>query len=503
VVLAAAHQNTMPPLSQNITHITDLGSLSSNNGCEQTSKTNNMMASKRKSKQKSLLIASSSPPYVSSSSLSSAASALEGPGALSTSSDDSSLTPKDYIDVPGYLDICCGRGKGFFNRPGNKLFQDTIRENAECYRNAKSKSLKSAIVTSLVRRLTEQGARFVKKDPQANGRWYILSPSLAHEKTGHAIRDHWTQRQQQEVAAAASRPEEALPEASSLITDQESVSSASPRRRNERQKKSGGKNKRLHKKGTQRKIQKPTARRATKSDGKRGKTELVTAPTTENVEAMVVDSQDVLGVDSLPKLGMRHFHDVENGSISTISSCPHDHHLESFDFFQESPFLGEHHDHSFPLEHDGNTERENLSYVAPTSDDLWSQPHFLPGADANDSHSLVKQDVPVSHHQLDAMSKLVVDDKIDTSIAPVPTFMYNSVCYFPQPTLQSGLMQSMSKGDPSLMDAYFSLWFQQQGFVRTFGSGQFVENSLLMPNPLVSRPSIVQMGFNTGNSMNS
>ena len=80
-----------------------------------------------------------------------------------------------------------------------------VKENADSYRNAKSKSLKSAIVTSLVKKLTAQGARFVKKDPDAGGRWYVLSPSLAHEKTGHAIRDYWTQRQQQQRGAAADK----------------------------------------------------------------------------------------------------------------------------------------------------------------------------------------------------------------------------------------------------------------------------------------------------------
>lgn len=474
----------MPPLlSQSITPIIDgMGPLSpSSNGSEYSGKT--MPSSKKKSKQK-FLIASSPPHCVSSTSLSSAASVMDVPGGLSTSSDESSFTPKVYIDVPAYLDICCGRGKGFFNRPGNKLFQDTIKENAECYRNAKSKSLKSAIVTSLVKRLTEQGARFVKKDPEADGRWYVLSQSLAHEKTGHAIRDHWTQRQHQAATAIGKPP----------LTDDENVSQSTPNSRTEPRKKTTGK-KRLHKKSIKRKVEKTTSRRAIncKSGGKRGKKETIVGPP-EKVENTPDNSREqVLVVDSLPKLGMRHFHDVENGSISTISSCPHDDHLESFDLFEESPPFGEHHVDTFP--HNGNTEeRENLSHVVPASG-LWSQPPFLPGDDANESQS---QNIHVSHQQEEMPS--LVEIKNDTMITQ--TLMYNN-SQFPQHASQSELMQSMSKDDPSIMDSYFMSWsLQQQDFLHTFGSSHFVESNPFMPNPLVIRSPILQMGF-TGNMMNS
>lgn len=114
-----------------------------------------------------------------------------------------SNTYKEYVDEPGDLDICCGRGKGFFKHPGNKLFQDSVRENVESYTKARSKNMKSAVVTATVNRLLEQGLRFLKRDPQANGRWYVLSTAHAHEKTGHAIRDHWMQKKRQGAVATA------------------------------------------------------------------------------------------------------------------------------------------------------------------------------------------------------------------------------------------------------------------------------------------------------------
>jgi hypothetical protein len=86
-------------------------------------------------------------------------------------------------------DICCGRGKGFINHPGNQKFQDIIHANLERYSVATSKNGKSKVVSSIVSDLLDNGARFVKKDT-LSGKWYDIGISQAHEKTGHAIRDH-------------------------------------------------------------------------------------------------------------------------------------------------------------------------------------------------------------------------------------------------------------------------------------------------------------------------
>jgi hypothetical protein len=112
---------------------------------------------------------------------------------VSTSSCESPR--KEYVDEePRDLDICCGRGKGFFSHPGNRVFQDNVRQNVDRYSAASSKNLKSAVVSGIVTDLFDQGIRFIKRDPQEGDRWYVLSVSLAHEKTGHAIRDHLIQR---------------------------------------------------------------------------------------------------------------------------------------------------------------------------------------------------------------------------------------------------------------------------------------------------------------------
>lgn len=110
---------------------------------------------------------------------------------------------REYISRPRDLDVCCGRGKGFFSHPGNRIFQKMVRDNMDNYQDAESKNCKSAIVAEIVHTLlSERDIRFVKKDRDV-GKWYVLSHSVAHEKTGHAIRDQLMQRKKQERKIAA------------------------------------------------------------------------------------------------------------------------------------------------------------------------------------------------------------------------------------------------------------------------------------------------------------
>ena len=96
---------------------------------------------------------------------------------------------RNYFSKPQSLDVCCGRGKGFFRQPGNVIFQDVIRNHLDAYEKADSRTSKRAIVSAIVKSiLIDHKLRFIKKDP-AVGKWYVLSCSVSHEKTGHAIRD--------------------------------------------------------------------------------------------------------------------------------------------------------------------------------------------------------------------------------------------------------------------------------------------------------------------------
>ena len=96
---------------------------------------------------------------------------------------------RNYFSKPQSLDVCCGRGKGFFRQPGNVIFQEVIRNHLDAYEQADSRTSKRAIVSTIVKSIRiDHKLRFIKKDP-AVGKWYVLSCSVSHEKTGHAIRD--------------------------------------------------------------------------------------------------------------------------------------------------------------------------------------------------------------------------------------------------------------------------------------------------------------------------
>ena len=116
----------------------------------------------------------------------------EGDGIEHNDMNDADAKEKKYFSEPRTLDVCCGRGKGSFRQPGNIIFQDVIQKHLNRYVQADSRTSKSAVVSSIVNSLLiDHNLRFIKKDPTV-GKWYVLSSSLSHEKTGHAIRDQLT-----------------------------------------------------------------------------------------------------------------------------------------------------------------------------------------------------------------------------------------------------------------------------------------------------------------------
>lgn len=98
-----------------------------------------------------------------------------------------SASQLDEISTLSDLDVRCGRGKGHLNHPGNVLFQKLVKENLLPYATASSKTNKSLVVALVVDHLFQRGSRFVKKNKA--GKWYDIGAQLAHDKTGHAIRD--------------------------------------------------------------------------------------------------------------------------------------------------------------------------------------------------------------------------------------------------------------------------------------------------------------------------
>ena len=93
------------------------------------------------------------------------------------------------MDHPSALDICCGRGKGRWNSPGNQRFKEVVQDNLQRYGDAPTKADKSRVVESVVTTIQKLGGRFVKKD-DSSGNWYQIGPRDARSKVAHAIRDH-------------------------------------------------------------------------------------------------------------------------------------------------------------------------------------------------------------------------------------------------------------------------------------------------------------------------
>jgi hypothetical protein len=96
---------------------------------------------------------------------------------------DDSVTPDlDY-------DVVCGRGKGSYNRPGNKRFRVIVGKHIAAYLTARNKVDKGHVLNSIIDHVKSQNhgsARFIK--PLKNG-WVEISLDAAREKVGHAIRE--------------------------------------------------------------------------------------------------------------------------------------------------------------------------------------------------------------------------------------------------------------------------------------------------------------------------
>ena len=87
---------------------------------------------------------------------------------------------------PSEYDVVCGRGKGSYNRPGNKRFRAIAQEYVPEYLAARSRLDKSSVLNKIVHVVQENG-RFLKYSKKEG--WFVISHELAREKVGHAIRE--------------------------------------------------------------------------------------------------------------------------------------------------------------------------------------------------------------------------------------------------------------------------------------------------------------------------
>jgi hypothetical protein len=88
---------------------------------------------------------------------------------------------------PGDNDVVCGRGKGSYNRPGNKRFRAIAQQYVAEYTASKTRLDKSLVISTIIEKVREHG-RFVKYDSKKK-EWMEINEELSREKVGHAIRE--------------------------------------------------------------------------------------------------------------------------------------------------------------------------------------------------------------------------------------------------------------------------------------------------------------------------
>ena len=119
---------------------------------------------------------------------------FELPLAITALTDTKRMVPLDQSYQPGTYDVVCGRGKGSYNRPGNKRFRSLVATYIPQYMRARSKIDKSMVLNDIIDKVrsfinpdTGSAAQFVKYTK--NSGWVLIGDEHAREKVGHAIRE--------------------------------------------------------------------------------------------------------------------------------------------------------------------------------------------------------------------------------------------------------------------------------------------------------------------------
>jgi hypothetical protein len=106
---------------------------------------------------------------------------------MKNSAFNQSLSP-NY--EPNEYDVLCGRGKGYYNTPGNRKFREILIECLPRYISLSTRIEKSIYlneIIEIVQKRSNGQAKFIRLTKQGN--WEVLSDDQAREKVGHAIRE--------------------------------------------------------------------------------------------------------------------------------------------------------------------------------------------------------------------------------------------------------------------------------------------------------------------------
>lgn len=112
------------------------------------------------------------------------------PSAITSLASRDDNNPLGIGYQPTDWDVVCGRGKGSYNKPGNKRFREIVKEHMSEYMGARTKFDKSTVLQNIIDIIREQNngtARFIKQNK--DGSWYEISEDAAREKVGHTLRE--------------------------------------------------------------------------------------------------------------------------------------------------------------------------------------------------------------------------------------------------------------------------------------------------------------------------
>lgn len=94
------------------------------------------------------------------------------------------------------LDIMVERGKRAILWEGNQRYSETVVSFIPEYKKARTNKEKTKVTDSIVYKIRESGARFLKEYPKDSGTFVELPPAFATKKVGQALR-HFMRAQKQ------------------------------------------------------------------------------------------------------------------------------------------------------------------------------------------------------------------------------------------------------------------------------------------------------------------
>jgi hypothetical protein len=105
--------------------------------------------------------------------------------------NETSMTILENDYQPTDCDVLCGRGKGSYNRIGNKIFRSIVASFRDKYESSKTKMEKGMILDHIIDQVNERSngqAKFLKYNPKRKC-WMEMTLAQTREKTGHVLRE--------------------------------------------------------------------------------------------------------------------------------------------------------------------------------------------------------------------------------------------------------------------------------------------------------------------------